>query len=535
MDDQQPLSATWELYQKIIRRRRWWLFVPTFLCWAIVWGVSWFVPSLYRSEALILVEQQRVPEHYVEPNVAVDLQERLQSMTQQILSRTRLLSIIDQLHLYASERSRQTPDEIVELMRKDIKIDLVQAQAAGRPEELTAFKISYLNHDPKLAQQVTSDLTSFFIGENLRAREQASEDTTNFLDNQLQDARQHLEDQEQRLREFKGRYLGQLPSQLQSNLQILSGFQERLQDENERLGRAEQQKVYLNSMISQYRALTAQIREGKKEGENSPVSLDEDLEKLRNDLTELRAKYTERHPDVVRLKDQIVRTEALKKQVDAELEAASKATNTEGTDPDLQGADPKTASPILELESQLKANELEIENRKREIKQIEAATEDYKSRLNETPVREQQLADLTRDYDQSRANYESLLAKRNQSELATNLEKRQQGEQFRVIDPPSLPEKPYWPNRLLLSLGGIAGGLVLGGIGTALVETIDDRVHQSEDLVALAPIPVLAIVPPLITQKEQRWQFWGARLEVVAALLITAIIVCANVFTYYKG
>lgn len=534
IDDQQPLAAIWEHYWSIVRRRRWWLLAPTFLCWGILWGGSWFLPSVYRSETLILVEQQKVPEHYVLPNVAADLQQRLESMTQQILSRTRLLNIIDQLHLYPGERARLSLDELVERMRKDIKIDLVQA--AGKPDELTAFKISYSGGDPKLTQQVTSDLTSFFIDENLRAREQASEDTTSFLENQLQAARKHLEEQEERLRQFKGQYLGQLPGQLQTNLQMLAGLQGRLQDANERLGRAEQQKVYLHSLISQYRALSVQIHETTKtkDGEATPAALDDELKKLKNHLAELQAKYTDSHPDVVSLKDQIARAEKLKKQIDAEL-AATKNTNDAGTDLDLRGADPKAVSPVFELQSQLKANELEIENRKQEIQTVEKSSDEYKARLNETPVREQQLADLTRDYDQSRADYESLLGKRNQSELATNLERRQQGEQFRILDAPSLPQKPYWPNRLLLSLGGTAIGLLVGIAGTALLEVTDDRVHQAKDLSDLSGAPVLAIVPSLVTPTERHYHFWRVRFEIGAGLVIAVVMVAADVLTYYKG
>lgn len=544
IDDQQPLAAIWEHYWSIIRRRRWWLLAPTFLCWGILWGGSWFLPSVYRSETLILVEQQKVPEHYVLPNVAADLQQRLESMTQQILSRTRLLNIIDQLHLYSGERARLGPDELVERMRKDIKIDLVQA--AGKPDELTAFKVSYSGSDPKLTQQVTGDLTSFFIDENLRAREQASEDTTSFLENQLQAARKHLEEQEQRLRDFKGQYLGQLPGQLQTNLQMLAGLQGRLQDANERLGRAEQQKVYLHSLISQYRALSVQIHETTKtkDGETTPAALDDELKKLKSKLTELQSKYTDSHPDVVGMKDQIARAEKLQKQIDAELTAltaknaeltAKKSTNDADTDLDLRGADPKAISPVFELQSQLKANELEIQNRKQEIQTVEKSADEYKARLNETPVREQQLADLTRDYDQSRADYESLLGKRNQSELATNLERRQQGEQFRILDAPSLPQKPYWPNRFLLSLGGTAIGLLVGIAGTALLEVTDNRVHQAKDLSDLSEAPVLAIVPSLVTASERRYHFWRVRFEIVTGLVIAVVMVAANVLTYYKG
>jgi uncharacterized protein involved in exopolysaccharide biosynthesis len=189
---------TWQDYWQILRRRRWLVILPIIICWCVVWALCWFLPAVYRSEALILIEQQKVPEHYVVSNVAADLQERLQSMTQQVLSRTRLRSIIGELHLYSAEGKRQSPDELVERMRKDIKIEMVETP--NRPDELTAFRIAYSGSEPRLAQQVTSALSAFFIDENLRSREKQSEDTTDFLETQLQEARKHLEEQEAKLR-----------------------------------------------------------------------------------------------------------------------------------------------------------------------------------------------------------------------------------------------------------------------------------------------------------------------------------------------
>src|SRR5947199_759735 len=233
-------------YIAIGRRRLWWLIVPLVLGWALVLSAAWFVPPRYRSETVIIVEQQKVPEQYVLSNVAADLQQRLQSMTQQILSRTRLLGIIENLHLYGEGDKRIDPDVLVQQMRRDIKIDLVQAP--GRPWELSAFKISYSAPNPALAQQVTGKLSSLFIEENLRNRQQLAENTTKFLEIQLEQARKNLADQEERLSDFKSRYLGELPEQLQTNIQILSGLQARLQAANEGLDKANQQKLYLESL-----------------------------------------------------------------------------------------------------------------------------------------------------------------------------------------------------------------------------------------------------------------------------------------------
>jgi succinoglycan biosynthesis transport protein ExoP len=516
-------TLSWQEYWQMARRRRWLLLLPVALCWSAVWVVCWFLPAIYRSETLILVEQQKVSEHYVVPNMAVGLQGRLQSMTQQILSRTRLRRIIDELNLYPAEKPRLGPDELVERMRKDIKIEIVETP--GRPDELTAFKILYSGPDPKVSQAVTEHLATFFIDENIRSREKLSEETTSFLDNQLQDARTHLEEQEKRVREFKAQYLGELPGQLQSNLQILSGLQGRLQDANERLERAEQQKVYLKSLLSEYQALSQQIRDGEKGEVAAPASLDDELDKLKRQLAALQAQYTDNYPDVVKVRQQIAKTEQLRRQITTDLTGAQDTKDS--GDSDLVSGNQKTMSPVLDIRSQIK--------RKKEIEQLGKNVDEYKVRLNQTPIREQELADLTRDYDQSRANYESLLAKSNQSELATNLEKQQQGEQFRVIDPPSLPRKAYWPDRLQLSFFGLVVGALVGVVSTFIVESVDDRVHHEADLVSVAALPVLGIVPSMLTVAEHRRQHWRIGFEVAGSFVITVVLVAGTVFAYYRG
>jgi succinoglycan biosynthesis transport protein ExoP len=233
-------------YLQVVRRRHIHFLIPLFLGWLIVWGSSWILPVRYKSGTLILVEQPTMPKNYVVPNVTDDLQNRLQSITQQILSRTRLLLIIDKQHLYGDTRRQNTPDEKVERMRKDIDIELVHD---SHNDQITAFKISYSARDAHVAQQVTSELTNLFINENLKVRQQQSEDTTKFIGSQLENARASLAEQEAKVREFKGEHVGELPSQEASNLQILSGLQAQLQNEQDTLNTAKQQRVYLQTLI----------------------------------------------------------------------------------------------------------------------------------------------------------------------------------------------------------------------------------------------------------------------------------------------
>lgn len=527
----QPIQ--WDKYWELLCRRRWWLAMPAFGVWAMVWAVSWFLPAQYRSETVILVEQQKVPEHYVVSNVASDLQERLQSMTQQILSRTRLLHIIEQFDLYPKLRTRLASDELVERMRKDIHIELVQAP--NRSGDLTAFKIAYLSKDATLAQKVTAQLTSLFIDENLKARQQQSEQTTAFLDSQLEDARTSLSDQEARVKEFKSRHLGELPEQVQSNVQILSGLQARLQQEMDSLGQAKQHGVYLESLLNQWRSVESDLRVGRTLNGDAPPALDQELQRLRAQFSDLSSHYTEKHPDIRKLKEQIAKTERMKEQMEAQVTALGKANANDRGARATSYAELQAMSPRMEVESQLKANKLEIDNRQQSIQHLEMQIESYQGRLNTTPVREQQLAGLTRDYEQSRKNYEQLLAKRDQSEMATNLEKRQEGEQFRVLDAPNLPQKPYTPNRLKLTLLGLLAGVVLGTASLAGAEAFDDRIYSKEELRTVTTAPVLVEIPPLLTASEEQGTLRRRWLHIGILCCMTLFTAAGIAATYLFG
>jgi succinoglycan biosynthesis transport protein ExoP len=515
-------------YWALICHRRLWLIAAVFVGWAGVVGLGWVLPPKYRSETVILVEQQKVPEKYVESNVAIDLQQRLQNITEQILSRTKLLEIVTKYHLYATAQNAD-PEGLVARMRKDVKIELVRPNLT----QITGFKVSYSASTPLLAQQVTGAVTALFIEDNLHNRQQLSQDTTEFLESQLQSAREDLSRQEERLREFKDRYLGELPEQLQGNVQILSGLQSRLQSTTEALNQAEQHKLYLESLLSQYRSLHAASSDGVGSSPvTTPPVLEQQLQKLKNQLADLSTRYTPQHPDIVRVRQQIATTERLKEKIESESKSDKK---TDSSLPTATPAEIQTMSPVMQMEGQIKSNQLEITNRKHEIKDIEAQIGQYEARLNLAPVREQQLAAITRDYQQSRANYDSLLSKKQQSEMATSLEKRQQGEQFRVLDPPSLPRKPYFPNRLIFSLAGIgAGGFLAIGL-VVLFEVADARIYREEDLRDLTSAPILAGVPLLSTPAEEREQSRRRWLEAVAVSVLLVCIPAVTLFSYLRG
>jgi len=526
-EEQNPEGLDLQHYLGVTRRRHFHFLIPLFLGWAIVWGASWVLQPRYRSSTLILVEQPTMPKDYVKPNVNDDLQDRLQSITQQILSRTRLLHIIDQLNPYADEHAKRSPDEQVDRMRKEIEIDLVRDTS----NQISAFNVSYSSRDPRIAQQVTSELTNLFINENLEVRQQQSEDTTQFLETQLETARKSLSDQEDRIRQFKAEHVGEMPGQLSSNLQILGGLQSQLQSEEDALNAARQQHVYLQTLEDQYRTL-----QGSSKGPDGTAvglpALDQELDKLKAQLADLSSHYTDRHPDVRKLKEQIAKTERMRDQLLASL----KTKDTDGGDStNAANPDPTQASMIAPMQSQLRSNQVEIANRERSITTLKAKIEDYQGRLNQEPIREQQLADLTRGYDQSKANYDDLLKKKNESKMATSMELLQQGERFRIVDPPSYPQKPEFPNRLKFCAIGLAIGLALGAVVAGAFEMIDDRMYDAKDIRKLLPAEVIGEIPAIVNSSDAQnatrriWLGWAT------AALVFATILLGSAFSYLRG
>jgi succinoglycan biosynthesis transport protein ExoP len=528
-------------YWQAMIRQRWWLLVPLFLCGWLGFAAARRWPYVFRSEALVLVVHQRVPEQYVTPNVVSDLQDRLQSMTQQILSRTRLQRLIEQFNLYPSERAHEIMEDVVDQMRRDIRIEPVEAP--GKPGELTAFRISYAARNPHVAQQITNELTSLFIEENLQSRTQASVGTTTFLESQLEQAAKDLAAQEQRQREYKMRYLGELPEQEQSNLQILSSLEAQLNSSTDALSRAEQQKVYLESLRNEYQAMQKTMGLAAAGSRVSPVAAAEaTLSELRRHLADLEAVYTPQYPDVIRTKEKIAQWEALTRKLEAGPPPgaggqanAGGAAGQSPAPPHTKGTTNVAASTVaedqalVEVNSRLKAISLEMEDRQKEINTLRARIHDVQSHLNLTPVREQQLAEVTRAYQNAQEYYQSLLKKKLQSELATNLEERQQGEQFRILDPASLPEKPDEPNPLEIILLGWGSGLCVG-IGLMLVREFRDQTLRSEREIESTRVAILARIPNLRTLREQKWQRWRRSLEVAAVSVAVMASVGAAVY-----
>ena len=414
------------------------------------------------------------------------------------------------------------PDDQVERMRKDIEIELVR-DGQGR---VNAFNVNYTSRDPRVAQQVTSQLTDLFINENLEVRQHQSEDTTKFLEGQMEAARESLAEQEKKIREFKGQHVGELPTQVGSNLQILSGLQSQLRADEDALGAAKQERAYLQSLVNQYRSLTV----SSPAGDGAPMGLaaiEQELDRLKAQFADLSSHYTDRHPDVRRLRDQIAKTQRRRDQLVAEIQAGKNDAVPDST--------ATLPSVPAQLQSQLHSNQVEIANHERSIAELKTKVNEYQGRLNQEPVREQQLADLSRGYEQSKATYDELLKKKNESSMATSMELLQRGERFRVVDPPSLPAKPDFPNRLKFCGIGLGLGLALGVLVAGIFEFLDDRLYSEKEIKKLLPVPVICEIPVVNTPFEKQSQSARVWRSWVATGVVVAVIVAGSLFSYLRG
>jgi polysaccharide chain length determinant protein (PEP-CTERM system associated) len=475
-------------------RRRWVLIaVFTIIGGPLVYGVSKFLPSRYTSQTLVLIQQPTVPKDFIRPVVTEDISQRLASMKQQILSRSRLEPIITQFGLYPTEVKTVPMEDLVG--RLQTAVDVVPIRPMEETSaNLPGFNVTVTLDNPRTAQNVCTAITSMFIEENIRLRQQHSEDTTEFLAQQLADAKKRLDDQDEKVRAFKSRYLGSLPDQEQTNLNILMGLTSQLDAATQALGRAQQDKSFTQSNLSQ--ALDAW--QAAQNGHN-PQTYEQQLTFLQTQLAELQTRYTDNYPDVVRTKNDIA---ALKKKIADQGETVSVTPPAE-----------KEAKPTLEpegiqrLRAQIHSLDQMIAEKTREQEEIKRQIKEYQGRVQSSPSVEQEYTELTRGYTTALESYNELQKNRDQAAMATNLERRQESEQFTVLDPANLPDAPSFPKRKLFALGGFGGGLALG-LGIAFfLEMQDTSIRNERDVEVLLRLPVIAVVPaigPLASNKTKR-------------------------------
>jgi polysaccharide chain length determinant protein (PEP-CTERM system associated) len=476
-----------------ILRRRWWLILLplTIGTAAGVLAYSW-LPAQYQSDTLIMVIPQRIPDSYVKSTVTASVEDRLRSISEQIQSRSRLEKVIQDHGLYKEQLAAGTMEDVVHRMRSDIEVKLVGNESS--------FRLTYISPDPATAQKVTERLAALFIDENLRDRENLAEGTNTFLESQLQEAKGRLIEQEKKLEEYRRRYAGQLPSQLQGNLQAIQNAQMQLQSLVESMNRTRERRLLIERQIAEAQTLPVEMAfpgAGVSSPEGAPpVPATKQLEMARARLEALKLRYTQDHPDVL-AQEQAIRELQARVDEEARRPAASVPENPRSP---FEVAKQKR---LGDLQAELKVADLQLTSAQTEEARLKKTMADYSGKIEVVPTRESELVELTRDYSTLQETYSSLLQKREDSKLAANLERRQIGEQFRILDPASLPERPYNQRRRLVVLfAGPVGGLALGLLLVGFLEKRDSSFKCEDDVLRVLSLPVLALIPVMEGEGE---------------------------------
>lgn len=480
-------------YLAILRRRRLLILIPAILGTAAGYLLSRVLPPRYTSRTVVLVEQPSVPDSYVKPVVSEDLNPRLASMQEQILSRTHLQHLVEQFGLDKKDAKRVPMEGLVERLKKAITVTPLNPMAGTRSAELPGFDVAVTLEEAPLAQQICAQITSMFMEQNLRLRQQQAEDTTQFLAKQLEEAKAKLDEQDAKLASFQTHYIGELPEDEKTNLALLMGMTPQLEAVNQGLNQAQQEKAFVESLLSQQIGALKSSQEGQ-----DPQTVEQQLSKLQSQLVELQGHYTDEHPDVVKLKNDI--TELQKKIEDVSAEDRSQASAYRAKVPMIE------PPQIQQLRAQLHQTELSISQKKHDEEKLQQQIRALQGRIQLSPVVQQDFKALTRDYQTALSFYNDLLKKQNESQMATELERRQQGEQFRVLDPPSLPQRPSFPNRQLFSLGGLGAGLALGLALVNLSEWRDKSMRTKRDVEIHLGVPTLALIPSVEPTMVKRYR-----------------------------
>jgi polysaccharide chain length determinant protein (PEP-CTERM system associated) len=467
-----------------IAKRHWILLVALAMTGAGLGYIATRVlPKKYTSVTLVLVEQPKVSDEYVHPVVSDDINQRLASMQQEILSRARLEPIIRQYGLYGNDINTVPMDKLVGRLQSGVTVSPVQAMAETQSQGLPGFTVSVAFADPGLAQKICSTITSMFTEENAELRKLSAKQTAEFLQTTIDDAKAKLDAQDARLADFKRRYLGQLPDEEQTNLNVLTGLTSQLDAATQALSRAQQDKSFAESMLGQQ----LQANQASQAGQVQDT-LETQLAGLQGQLTVLRSKYTDDYPDVVKLRNDIA---TLQKKIADASAGVKPADATPGRKP---AAEP---TQVQNLRAQIAQHDIDIKQMTAQQDDIQRQIKLYQARVQSSPAVEQEYKAVTRDYNTALDFYNDLLKKRDQSAMASDLEQRQEGEQFRVLDQANLPTDPSFPRPTVFIPSGLGAGICLGVCIAFLMEFRDTSLRTESEVESLLQLPVLAMVPAM--------------------------------------
>ena len=509
-------SGTFQIdhYVELALKHRWLLIVPLCLALVVGIGLTFKLPKIYEASTLIFVRPQKVSTSYVQSIVETDIEARINTISQQILSRTNLEKIINQFNMFMDPgREDMFMENKVAGLRQRIAIEL---QTRGRRNETDAFSISFSGRGPELVTRVVNGLAALFIDENLRVREAQATGTSEFLEQQLQTMRKRLVTVEQKLGDYRQANMGELPEQLESNLRALDRLQLQLNERQESLRSAKDRMVILDTQISAGSDVMRQEEETVTVTEESGEALT--LVQMKQQLMNLQTTYTDRHPDVIRLKGTI-----------AEIEAKISSGEIAGTQSTgVQPSGSRTSSDASHIyNDQMRQRTeitLEIRNLNGDTAKISREIQEYQKRVENTPKREEELLSFQRDYNNIQESYNSLLNRLLEAQIAVSMEKKQKGEQFQIVDRAQVPQNPVSPDMKKLFLITIALGLGLGGGLIFLIDFFDSSFKRSEDIEKNLGITVLATIPKIyqtrdIRRKTMRKVMTAFSLFVTACLL----------------
>ena len=468
---------------EIILKRHWFIIIP--FCISMIIGTFLVIklPRVYEAKTVILVQPQKVPTNIVQDIVASDINARISTLSQQILSRSNLEKIIEDFNLYSGPgNEKMFLDKKVENLEKRISVKVTQ----GVGKNADSFSISFRGTDPEKVMMVTSSLASSFIDENLKIRETQAVGTNTFLEDELETMRKRLIENEQRLKDYREINMGGLPEQLDSNLRILDNLNERLTSVHAELRDA---RVRLSNLHNSEFEVTNPVNTPRVNNDASTEP--SNLAQMREQLENYKARYTENHPDVVRLKKMVAELESQMKKNDS----GKSLSGSRGTESNRSSYNPTYIQQKRNITNEV--NRLEMEKNEL-VRQISS----YKKRVEDTPKREQELQTLQRDYENIDTTYNSLLGRQLEAQIAMNMEKKQKGEQFRVLDPARLPESPVSPDLNKLFLFVLAAGLGIGAGLIFIVEFLDSSFKEPEDIENFLNIPVLATLPTVMSDSE---------------------------------
>jgi succinoglycan biosynthesis transport protein ExoP len=490
-------NQTLERVLHLVTRRRWWIIVPAVFVALGTVGVVLVLPDRYSSEASLVVVQQQIPQAVVTPLTTTAVADEVDAMTREILSRNRLLGVINEFNLYGEEKKKSTPQALAARMRKDVEIEPIDMKSGGN---FTAFKITFSAKSAQLAQQVTSRLTSLFIEENLKTRGDQVTRTADFLSEQIEAAKQRLTEQEQLLADFKKNNLGELPEQQTSNFGALTDLRIQLANVSASQRRAQDQRTSIESLIAG------------------------NVARLESERATLLNRLTPRHPEVLKRDPAIARMKRL-------LERVRTGGSPESDASDLSAED----SSVIQLKNQVDANTHELENLSRDEERLKTEIARYQQHVNVAPLREQELTSILRNYELFKQNYADLVSKQLRSQQSADLEERQEGQRFRLVDPPTLPAAPSSPKRFLIGLGGVAGGIAIGLALAFLVNLKDQSYYSDKQVKQHFPIPLIVAVPVLHTVTEERRRNRKRAFEWVAAVAMTLVVCAAELYVFRHG